>query len=106
MSGAKEAVAGSKWAEEVLGTLEGQSGRYVENFWRRMKKELPTQQLDPKAMADEEAKLFGRELCTFGKHNGKNWDDVPLDYIEWLVDQNNKLQRYLRSRRIQEELSG
>ena len=24
---------------------------------------------------------------TFGKHRGKGWKDVPLDYLDWLIAQ-------------------
>lgn len=27
--------------------------------------------------------------CNFGKHRGKKWSDVPIDYLEWLTRQND-----------------
>jgi|SRR5665647_1512803 len=26
-------------------------------------------------------------LCTFGKHRGQRWDEVPKDYLRWIVKQ-------------------
>jgi exodeoxyribonuclease X len=25
----------------------------------------------------------------FGKHKGAKWDDVPLDYLSWIVDKSD-----------------
>jgi len=54
-------------------------------------------------MPDQQAKAFGSQVIFFGKYSGGTYDDCPLDYLEWLADQNAALVRYLKSRRIQEE---
>lgn len=96
-------IEGRKWAEEFLDCLKAESADYQLGVWRRLKRELPTQELDPKAMTDEQAREFGRQSVSFGRHFGRRYDDVPLDYWEWLADENAKVQRYLRSRRIMAE---
>jgi uncharacterized protein (DUF3820 family) len=57
-------------------------------------------------MTDDEARTFGGELMPFGQHRGVKVDHVPIDYLQWLVDERDKgfqkrLQRYLLSSRVQ-----
>ena len=58
-------------------------------------------------MNDEEAKRFGLQSMPFGRHHfGTPIKDVPLDYLLWVegeVDFRRQLNRYLRSRRMQQE---
>ncbi len=59
-----------------------------------------------KPMTDDEAKRFGLQPMPFGRHHfGKPIKDVPLDYLLWLEtepDFRRQLNRYLRSRRMQQ----
>lgn len=58
-------------------------------------------------MTDDEARKFGDRTVGFGKHADDRWDDVPLDYLEWLAEsQREKLDilRYYESRRVQAEV--
>ena len=90
-------------AEDHVADLARMSEEFRHGWWRRIKRELPVQEIDPKAMTDEEAKEFGCRFIEFGQHAGKQYDAVPLDYLEWLVDTKVTLQRYLRNRRIAAE---
>ena len=99
----KDRVEGRKWAEDVLAAMGDTTPAYRLGFWRRMKRELHPQEIDSKAMTDREARTFGRSIVEFGKHRGLRVDDVPLEYWEWLADENSKVQRYLRSKRITRE---
>ncbi len=57
-------------------------------------------------MTEEECQVFEREAMIFGKHSGVKVSGVPLDYLIWLdgePDFRRKLNRYLRSERIQRE---
>ena len=99
----QDRIDGRKLAESCLADLTPMSEAFRFGFWRRIKQELPTQDLDPKAMADEEAREFGKQIVGFGKFASHRRDDVPLDYWEWLADENTKVQRYLRNCRIAAE---
>ena len=102
----QDRIKGREWAEEVMADVRSHvSDDYQEGFWRRIEKELPRRKEDDssKAMTDEQSKAFGRSMVEFGKYIFQRYDDVPLDYLEWLADQNTTLARYLESRRIREE---
>lgn len=38
----------------------------------------------------DNANLGDDPVVTFGKHNGKHFSEIPLDYIEWLADKAQK----------------
>ncbi|MBX3422248.1 MAG: DUF3820 family protein [Pirellulaceae bacterium] len=48
-------------------------------------------------MSDEEAREFEKTGIPFGAHKGKQFKDVPIEYLCWLADSTLKLQSYLRS---------
>jgi hypothetical protein len=64
---------------------------------------LKEKQQQFRPMTDDEAKRFGRSVVNFGVHRDKCYDDVPLDYLEWLADRNVEVLRYIKSRRIRAE---
>jgi hypothetical protein len=103
----EDRMKGRLWAEELIEDLGGESPDYCQGFLRAIKAALEQEQkeIDLKAMSDEESKRFGNQIIEFGKYRGKRYDDVPLDYWQWLADENNKIQRYLRSQRIKKELA-
>lgn len=76
-------------------------------FWELLAEEMKLQGLveqidsedDPYAAMDyNEAREFGRKTCSFGKHVGKQYADIPYEYLAWLADSNRKLLRYVRYR--------
>ena len=97
----RDRIAGRKWAEEVA--AENMTPAFRAGFMNSIKRCFTVREIDPQAMSDEEAREFGRDILGFGQHANETYDDCPLEYLEWLVDQNATLARYLRSRRIQEE---
>lgn len=99
----QDLIAGRKWAEEVLENLTAESEDFRFAFLRHMKSVFTTKEIDPGAMTDEQSRRFGRNVLNFGVHRDKTYDECPLDYLEWLCDQNAELRRYIKSRRIQEE---
>jgi len=105
----KDRIDGRVFAEEVLRDIEEAdfSGAFRVGFWReirrRVKVEEKTEQSDKTVMSDIRAKEFGRRMVEFGKFQGKRYDDVPLDYLEWLADQGKELLSYLKSRRVRVE---
>lgn len=99
----RDRIAGREWAEAVLEDLAQTSDEYKAGFMRRMLKEFQPDEIDRSAMTDEQARAFGRQVVNFGVHRDKCYDDVPLEYLEWLVDENTALARYIRSRRIKAE---
>ena len=58
-----------------------------------------------KAMSDLEARAFELEEMAFGKHVGLPMGQVPIDYMDWLDEQDDfrrRLNGYLRSGRCAE----
>lgn len=99
----RDRIAGREWAEAILTDNADQSDDFRLGFRRRMLAEYRAAEVDKNAMSDEEARRFGGQIITFGVHQSKRYDDAPLDYLEWLADQNATLVRYVRSRRIKAE---
>ena len=99
----RDRISGREWCRELLTALAAESEAYQAGFWRHVKRQLDPQELDRGAMSDSKAREFGQEVLDFGKHRGKTYDDTPLDYLEWLADEGEKLARYVRSRRVKEE---
>ncbi len=99
----RDRIAGREWAEAVLEDLADHTGDFLLGFRRRMLAEYRVEEIDRAAMSDDEARRFGGQIITFGVHQSKRYDDVPLDYLEWLADQNAALVRYVRSRRVKAE---
>lgn len=102
-------IAMRKAAEELVRYATAEYGR-DERFWEVLRNHavsfapLPPQPpatIEP--LSDEDARRFGRRVLNFGVHRDKCYDDAPLDYLEWLADQNVQLIRYIRSRRVQAE---
>lgn len=91
--------------------------RNRKRFWRTLVDQLiavgglvdepPTGRIEDRPMTEEEARGFGRIRMTFGKHEGVEIRNVPLDYLEWLVDQHSSfrtnLKRYLKADNIKRE---
>jgi len=105
-------------AQSVADGLTGSSGVY--EYWKRLvtrvavagatgPNKLTPAELDPRrdVMTDSQARAFGNVLFSFGLHKGKRVDEVPLDYLVWLVEQKDpfkeQLARYVKSRRVQSE---
>ena len=61
----------------------------------------------PAPMDDAESRAFGNTEIHFGFYTGTRYDEISLEYLEWLADESmdtaNNLKRYLASRRILEE---
>ena len=99
-------IEGRKWAEEILDSIKDLSEDYRDSFWRAVKRKFELKKkkkIDSTMMSDDESKAFGRSVVEFGKYRGRQVDEVPIEYWEWLADENLRVQRYLRSRRIVEE---
>lgn len=58
-------------------------------------------------LSDAESRYVGKLSMPFGRHCGEQIDQVPLDYLIWLVEQPDdfkvSLKRYIKSQRIQRE---
>jgi hypothetical protein len=105
----RERIAGHRTAEEVIDAwiVDGGSEDFQLGFWREMAKRMPerfkTVVKTARPMTDEESRHFGDKQVEFGRHVGKRYDEVPLSYLEWLVERNEELRRYLASRRVRDE---
>ncbi len=103
----KDRIDGRVFAEEVFRDVEETnfSDDFRMGFWREVRRlsKVKARQSDKTAMSDERSWEFGCRIVEFGKFRGKRYDDVPLDYLEWLADQGAELQSYLKSRRVKAE---
>ena len=104
----KDRIDGRAFAEEVLRDVEEAdfSDAFRIGFWREIRrrvKVLSESKSTKSIMSDERAREYGHRMVEFGKFRGKRYDDVPLDYLEWLADQGAELLSYLKSRRIRDE---
>lgn len=101
-------IAMRQLAATVINLAAAEAGRDP-RFWAAIRDHalkfapLPPQPAAVRPMDDDDARRFGRKTLCFGIHRDKRYDEVPLDYLEWLADQNLALSRYLASRRVQRE---
>jgi len=103
----KDRIDGRVFAEEVFRDVEEAdfSDAFRVGFWREVRRlsKVKARQSDKTVMSDNRSREFGRRMGEFGKFRGKRYDDVPLDYLEWLADQGTELLSYLKSRRVKAE---
>ena len=62
----------------------------LECFTNRNKQPPPTAPLEPIAR-------LGTMIVPFGQHVGKRFDDVPLDYLDWLCREQESFYKTLRA---------
>ena len=104
-------IAMRKAAEELVKYATSEHGR-DERFWEVVRNHAvtfapmpPTPPSPVEPLSDEAARTFGRQVINFGQYAHHRYDDVPLGYLEWLADRNIQLVRYIRSRRVQCEMT-
>jgi hypothetical protein len=104
----KQRIEGREWAEEVMEEVKKSSEDFQIGFWRCVKKivkeDMVEEESKKRPMNDEESRRFGLSRVEFGQYRGKVFDEVPLDYLEWLVGKNDEVAKYVNSRRVQAEL--
>lgn len=103
-------IAGRKQAEEVIAVYAGEAA-HAEGFARACRVFADSvlgvveveRVIEPsvRAMDPKESKAFESVLCMYAKHKDEPWGDVPISYIERLVDLVVPLRRYLMSDRAQ-----
>ena len=111
----KEARDSAQTAAELV---LGEAGRHDSDaqvaFWEQIGRLLPlppspvrhpgTIGIEP--FNDAQARVWGKTRISFGIHQGKRIDEVPLEYLEHIATPNEfqkHLRRYLASPRIQQE---
>jgi len=102
---AKDRIEGRKFAEELLTFIPADSSEeFMEAFAKRLLCFVETIVLSNETtlmvMNDKAAERF--ENChriMYGKHKGKKYIEVPIEYLTWIADSNSQLQAYLRSKR-------
>jgi 5-methylcytosine-specific restriction endonuclease McrBC GTP-binding regulatory subunit McrB len=93
---------------ESIGMRDGCRPRFWECLRDEISKEIPPPVVStPRQMTDAEIREFGRSTMPFGVHLGKRIDNVPIDYLDWLLGNAAeflvKVRQYLNSPRIQAE---
>lgn len=101
-------IAGSKLAAEALEMLAGEEPAYHQGFYRTIVKALPPEHRPKpvttlRPMSDQESRAFGNTLVPFGQHQGARYDQIDLNYLDWIVQKNEELRRYVASRRVRTE---
>ena len=101
----KDRIDGRVFAEVVLRDVRSMSDDFLVGFWREMRRQVKVKEKESSKtkMSDQKSREFGRRVVEFGKFRSQRYDDVPLDYLEWLADQGAELQLYLESRRVKAE---
>lgn len=115
MSDLQKKIRGRQGADEALELIaelaEAYSGDGELSFWSRIrdkaterlpKKESPTK--SDHAMTDGQAAMFEKSLMPYGIHEGKPIAQVPLEYLDWLIGQQDdfkvQVRRYLANKRV------
>lgn len=93
---------------DSIGMSDGCRLRFWESLRDEIAKELPTPVVStPRQMSEDEIREFGRSAMPFGVHCGKRIDNVPIEYLDWLLGDAaefiRKVRQYLNSPRIQSE---
>jgi len=106
-------IKSRKAAEEMLDLIreEANNSPNPTAFWQTIvaASPLPTKPTNNeiKKLNGGESRAFGCGLMKFGKYSGQRIDEIPLDYLQWLVTEQEtflkKLQGYLLSSRIKQE---
>lgn len=97
----KDRIAGRIEAEACLELAVKGSEAFNRAFAEEMRRFAdsvlgsPVQELN--VMTDDQADKFERQKIEFGQHCGRQYMDVPIDYLTWLADSKNELSAYLRS---------
>lgn len=101
----RDRIDGRVFAEKVFRDVKERnvSDAFRVGFWREIRRRAKIKQPSKTAMSDERSQEYGHMMVEFGKFLGQRYDDVPLDYLEWLVDQGTELRAYLESRRVKQE---
>lgn len=104
----QERIAARKAAEDFLSCAEPHGD--VTHFWKVVRDfalryaPLPEVRLSP--MTDLEVSQFEFEQIKFGKYVGEKIGNIPVNYLDWLVGQNDefksKLKRYVLNESVQE----
>ncbi len=66
--------------------------------------EQPRAESTLSVMSPQEATEFRKQTCHYAKYAGRQWRDVPREYIATIADFGLELQRYLRSELGQQHL--
>lgn len=74
---------------------------YGVNLTVEVVKEVERAPRGPRPMTDDEARAFEKRPMPWGKHKGKLISEVPVDYLQWVLDQPDTfkvdIERYVRS---------
>jgi uncharacterized protein (DUF3820 family) len=105
-----------KVARQAYELLEAEAATCIEGsenrFWdvvlaKILEHQPPPPERADVPMTDKESKAFDSYVMPFGEHRGKAMREVPMGYLIWLAaldDVRAKVQRYLRSSRIANEI--
>lgn len=100
----KARVYGRNTAREVVGLLSIEaeppelqieiSEAFIDELWKLLPQRPVAEQSKP---ALEPIARLGRLQIPFGIHKGKVFDDVPLDYLDWLAREQEGFYKSLRA---------
>lgn len=95
-------IAGRKAATECFGLLEGDTEHH--HYWESFVDEIETLCGIRAAKIEKEAKeskptpiaRLGQMQMVFGAHKGKSFDEIPIDYLDWLCRNQEDFYKCLR----------
>ncbi len=116
-------VGGRNEAKEIIKIIQSSVGDLTEEgkkgFYDELKnnltmlfgkeiEELKEKARGVKAMTDKECRILGQQQLAIGnKYHGTLVCDVPLTYLDWLIQKNPRiaeLERYLANEKVAEQL--
>lgn len=93
---AAQRIQGRQAAEQAIALgLEACESEQAKAGFARALLRLADEILKPKDSFDAEA--FENERINFGTHNGKRYREVPMAYLDWVVESNSRLRSYVGS---------
>ena len=94
-------VAGSLYAVELMQLVKSsdlEDADYMDGFLDRLNRDFGQQEIeDVGDVKPIPIARLGSIVMPFGQHQGKCFDDVPLEYLDWLCRSQEEFYRDLRA---------
>ena len=97
----KRRVAGSLYAVELMQlvkTSDLEDADYMDGFLDRLNREFGQQEItDVGDMEPQPIARLGATIMPFGQYKDNSFDDIPLEYLDWLCRSQEEFYRDLRA---------
>lgn len=108
----EQRIAGRKMANELFGLIEGGNATrvYMESLIDELKRLAGIAEPEPATKKHEPIARLGATEMPFGAHGGKCFDEIPLEYLDWLCRTQEgfykSLRAYLKHPELESRRSG